>query len=159
MSNDFSLPAKENRSLDHIPGDLGLPLAGKTFSLLSDPLSFARKRYAQYGMVIKGRNIYSTAVAMHGPDAAQFVLQDKKSVFSSQAGWWPNLGKLFPNSLMLQDFAEHKLNRKIMQEAFRRDAMERYFKTMQTFFDQEVAVWMQRETIHVYQVSNNYFYA
>lgn len=143
-------PFTPSRALEHLPGDLGWPFVGSTFRAMRDPVGLARERFRQYGPVYKARSVYMTSISLLGPDAAQHVLQDKGQLFSSQGGWKPNLGSLFPNSLMLQDFGEHRMHRQIMLDAFKRPAVERYAQIMDRKFASTCAQWGAQGRIDVY---------
>lgn len=140
----------QHAALSHIPGDLGWPWIGHTFRAARDPVGLARERFAQYGPIYKSRTIFATAVALLGPDAAQTVLLDKAHIFSSKEGWRPNLGRLFPNALMLQDFDEHRVHRQIMLDAFKRSALSHYAGIMDRRFHARVQDWCQQGHLEVY---------
>jgi cytochrome P450 len=146
-----------SKSLSHIPGNLGLPFIGSTVRAMRDPIGLVRDKYKKFGMVYKARSVYMTSVSMLGPDAAQFVLQNKDRIFSNTMGWKPNLGLLFPNSLMLQDFDEHKAHRQIMLDAFKRPAIERYASLMSAEYQREIERWGDGGPIDIYARIKNLF--
>ncbi len=61
-------------------------------------------------------------VIVSGPDATQHVLTNKDKAFS-QDGWTYLIDKFFHRGLMLMSFDEHRMHRRIMQEAFTRDRL------------------------------------
>lgn len=132
---------RENRDLDHLPGDYGLPVFGRTFSLLADPLGAMKTMYERYGEVSRSGAFFQRGVNLAGPDANQLVLQDRDKNFSSRMGWDSALGLLFPRGLMLRDFDDHRFHRRIMQEAFRKDALASYMDMMHPVIEKGVAEW------------------
>jgi hypothetical protein len=49
-----------------------------------------------------------------GTAANEFVLLDQAQLFSAKDGWHPLIERLFPGSLLVFDFEEHRLNRKVL---------------------------------------------
>ena len=95
-------PPKRN-SLTHIPGDEGWPIVGKTLQVLADPKGFVEKSAAQHGLCYRSHTFGETNVVLLGPEANELVLFDQARQFSSEHGWGPILGLLFPHGLMLRD--------------------------------------------------------
>ena len=63
---------------------------------------------------------------MLGPEANELVFLDPQKQFSSALGWGIVLDKLFPRGLMLLDFDEHRLHRRVLSVAFKADPMRSY---------------------------------
>lgn len=116
--------------LTPIPGDGGLPLVGHTLHTIASPLKFARNRYDQYGEISWGRMFGVKMVSMLGPDANQFVFQNKGDLFSNNQGWDFFIGNFFHRGIMLLDFEEHRHHRRIMQNAFKKPVLVEYLKEM-----------------------------
>jgi diguanylate cyclase (GGDEF)-like protein len=74
-------------------------------------------------------------------EAAETLLFDRDHNFSSELGWWPTLGPFFPGGLMLRDFDEHRLHRRLLQSAFRRAALDRYVAATLPEVEAAVARW------------------
>ena len=121
--------AAAKRRLAHIPGDGGWPLFGTSVEFVRDPIGFHERRLAAHGPVYKTRNFGRWAVALHGADALERVLMDRERNFSSEKGW-ALLSRLFPGGLMLRDFDNHRLHRRIMQTAFKPKALADYTARM-----------------------------
>ena len=115
--------------LAHIPGGGGLPLLGTTLAFVADPYGFHERRLAAHGPVYKTRSFGRWAVALQGADALEYALMDRERNFSSERGW-ALLGRLFPGGLMLRDFDDHRLHRRIMQAAFKPRALADYVSRM-----------------------------
>lgn len=131
----------ETTELPQLPGDIGMPILGHTLALLRDPGQVIADMHARFGRVYHSRGFFRVVVTLLGPDANQFVLLDKERNFSSYHGWAPILDRLFPNGLMLRDFDDHLFHRRIMQAAFRREALERYVVTLDSGIRQAIPTW------------------
>lgn len=141
---------RENRRLDHLPGSYGLPLFGRTFKALRDPLDNIRTLYDAYGPVCKTSVFFQKSVNLFGPEANEFVLRDRERNFSSRYGWDRALGQLFPRGLMLRDFDDHRFHRRIMQEAFRKEALAGYVDMMNPGIEAGIADWGNNNTLNFY---------
>jgi cytochrome P450 len=124
-----------------VPGDLGRPVVGHTldFLLRTQPLmdDLRVKHGPNFRLHLAGRPV----VIIGGPDAVREVLLDREKNFSSELGWKKSIGKLFARGLMLKDFDEHRSDRRIMQMAFRHDAMRGYVDTMVGHINTAVGSW------------------
>jgi cytochrome P450 len=99
------------------PGTMGLPLLGNTVPLVLNPLEFARRRTARYGLVWKTRFFNVPTVALIGAEAQRFVLQERHQNFSWKEGY--SVGyDLFGDGLMWLDGPPHDEQRRAMQPAF-----------------------------------------
>lgn len=136
--------ARSRVDLSHIPGEDGWPVLGQTLQFLFNPVTMPQRLYAQYGEISRGNVMFETAVHLLGPDANQFVLADREGNFSAYRGWTPILGDLFPRGLMLRDGADHRSHRRIMQSAFRKDALADDLAIMQPLIAERLAAWPQR---------------
>ena len=137
-----SIPARPKRnSLTHIPGDEGWPLIGKTLEVLADPKGQAERASAKYGLIYRSRTFGETNIVMLGPEANELVLFDQAKLFSSELGWGPILGRLFPRGLMLLDFDEHRLHRRALSVAFKSGPMKSYLAKLDTGIAARVAQW------------------
>ena len=105
-------------------GDAGAPLIGHTFELMHYGPEFHLRRQQSYGPVSWVSAFGQRIVVLSGPDAAQSALVNGDKAFS-QDGWAYFIGRFFPRGLMLMDFGEHHLHRRIMQDAFRRERVGR----------------------------------
>ena len=122
-----------------IPLVKGLPLVGNLPKFLRDPLANAQS-LAVFGNVVRSRTFFES-VTLLGPDANQFVLHDREGNFSNRGGWAYWIDAVFPGAIMALDDPQHKLQRRIMQGAFKRSAMERYVGDMGPVIEQVLATW------------------
>jgi len=132
---------RENRKLNHLPGSYGWPIFGRTFGFLMDPLGMMHRMYERYGNVSRSSAFFQRGVNLVGPDANQLLLQDRDKIFSSRMGWDSALGLLFPRGLMLRDFDDHRFHRRIMQEAFRKEALASYIEMMNPVIEAGLRDW------------------
>ena len=137
------LPRFPQRKLDHIPGSYGLPLFGQTFEFLRDFQGLVNRGAKEYGPVFKGSIFFQRGLTLLGPEANEFVLRDQAHVFSSRAAWNPMLEKLFTNGLMMRDFADHKLHRRLLQQAFKKPALTSYMTSMNPHIASGIQSWPQ----------------
>lgn len=104
----------------------------------------------QYGPVCRSRFLGQDFVNLSGADALQMVLLDRGKNFSSQWGWDHSIGRLFTRGLMLLDFEEHRYHRRIMQAAFRREALEHYMRSMNAVVAASLPSWDSRPDFKFY---------
>lgn len=141
------------KNIAHIPGDYGLPVVGYTFEFLKDFQGLIKRKADQYGEVYRYSALFQNVINLMGPDANEFVLKDSDHNFSSKLAWDTVLEKIFPNGLMLRDFENHKLHRKILQAAFKKEAMVGYVDKMNAGLARGVETWpVGREFLFFYQI-------
>ncbi len=145
------LPRQRKGTLDHIPGNYGLPFFGNTFKLLADPIAFSETMAARYGPVYRNRALGGTGVNLLGPDANELVLFDRDKIFSSEQGWGPVLNLLFPRGLMLMDFDKHRADRKTLSVAFKPEPMRHYATELDAGIEAAIGGWAG-QTLRFYDV-------
>jgi len=109
--------------------------------MLGDPVDVAVDQYARFGPVSWTRAFGQTTVLAVGPDALRSIFTDSTNAYSNGEAWEFYIGKFFPRGLMLLDFAEHRYHRGVMQAAFKRPVMERYFARMQPTLRRAIESW------------------
>lgn len=135
------LAKKATRQLDHIPGDYGLPLIGYTREFFTDLPGLIDRKAAQYGPVHKSATVFQRGINLLGPEANQFILNDKERNFSSKSAWDVILDRLFPNGLMLRDFDDHRFHRRILQDAFKKPVLAQYADRMNAVVSDGIERW------------------
>lgn len=133
-----------NRRLNHIPGDRGLPLLGHILPVNRDIYRFLNDRVSQYGQLSRMDLGPHHGVLVTHPDHLQQVFLDKEQSFSNTKGYDGNVAFMYPGSIILQDFAEHKATRRVFQSAFKRDALAGYVETMSPTVVDNIADWAQQ---------------
>ena len=136
--------------LKSIPGDPGLPMVGYTFHSMMDPIGFTNKRYQKYGEISWSNLFGIKMVAMLGPDANQFVFQNRGDLFSNNQGWDFFIGKFFHRGIMLLDFEEHRHHRRIMQNAFKKPVLVEYLNEMDDPIQNGIQRWLPQDDFHVF---------
>ncbi len=136
-------PPKRN-SLKHIPGDEGWPIIGKTLEVLADPKGYIEKNASKYGPVYRSHMFGETSIVLLGPEANELVMFDHAKQFSSEHGWGRILGRLFPRGLMLRDFDEHRIHRKVLSVAFKSGPMKSYLVELDKGIAARVARWKRQ---------------
>lgn len=132
-----------------IPGDSGWPLVGSSFQLLRDTPSFVHQRYERYGEVSWYSAFGQKFIMLLGPDANQFVFQNRGDVFASSA-WEYFLARFFHRGLMLLDFAEHKMHRRIMLEAFSNSALREYLGVLTPRIAAGLGAWQPGPRVRIF---------
>ena len=142
-STDYlQLPRMPTSRLHHIPGDSGqLPILGDTLPFLKDYLGLVQRKSAKYGLVFRSNALLQNTVALLGPEHNELVLKNSDKIFSNKLAWDPLLDRLFPDGLMLRDFDEHRFHRKILQGAFKKEALAGYLDVMLPRLEQGVAAF------------------
>jgi cytochrome P450 len=135
----LAVPPAES-TLEPVPGNKGFPLVGSTFSFMLGGPDFTRRVYDQYGPVTWIKSLGLDLVMALGPDATQSVLVNADKAYS-QSGWEWFIGPFFRRGLMLLDFDEHLLHRRIMQEAFTRPRLTGYLERTDELVSKDVAGW------------------
>ena len=137
-------------ALAHIPGDEGFPFVGHTLAIVADYRGFVERRVQRYGMVHRGRAFGHANVTMLGPEANELVFLDPQKQFSSALGWGIVLDKLFPRGLMLLDFDEHRVHRRVLSVAFKADPMRSYLAGLNAGIAKGLAQWPRRRGFKFY---------
>jgi cytochrome P450 len=126
--------------LKPVLGDDGLPLVGRMVDMMRFGIAYGLRRHELYGQVSWTRAFGRRIVALSGPDATQVALVNKDKAFS-QEGWNYFIERFFTRGLMLMDFGEHHLHRRIMQQAFTRPRLAGYVQQMGPALRGGVAAW------------------
>lgn len=125
--------------LDHVPGSLGLPVLGQTLRFARDTRGLMEERRSRHGDVFRVRVLGVPTVVFCSPEATRTIYLDRDDNFSSTIGWAPTIGDLFHRGLMLRDFEDHRFHRRVMQQAFRRDALAGYVDGVHRVVDRHLA--------------------
>jgi cytochrome P450 len=147
---DYIRHPDNKRLPPEIPGSYGLPLVGDTFRFVIDPYRVLHERYQRYGPVSRISLTFQKSVLGLGPEYIQQLVLDSDQSFSARMGYDAPLGDFFAGGLLMRDFGEHKFHRRIMQTAFKTDAMRRYVDQMHPIIDTQVAAWREERNFHFY---------
>lgn len=136
--------------LDHIPGSDGWPIIGHTFTYLRNQEGYSRTMVERYGPVYRSNAFLQRSVSTVSPDAVQLLLRDPEKIFSSKLGWHHLIGRFFKRGLMLRDFDDHRMHRRIMQKAFTKSALKSYLTLMNPVIEEGVAAWGKTPKMRFY---------
>jgi len=131
-----------------VMGEPGLPVLGKTLDFLRHGMAFTGHYRDKYGDVFWSNSFGRKSVWVMSPEGAKEVLATRAKSFS-QAGWRFFIDAFFNRGLMLLDGDEHKLHRRIMQEAFTRPRLEEYTATFAELIAKEIANWPVNEPMRL----------
>lgn len=123
---------------DHVPGDLGPPVIGHTLQFVHDARRLVHRLMAEHGELFKVRVFGHPVVVVGEADAVRAVFLDRNQTFSNWLGWHHSIGELFAGGLMLRDGEEHRRHRRIMQSAFRPEAIQGYCARMNPIIEQQL---------------------
>ncbi len=141
---------KDNHRLNHIPGSYGTPLIGDTFKLLEDPFGLFDRTYRECGPISKKSMTFQKMVMALGPEYIKLLTLDPEQVFSPRMGYDAALGDFFRGGLLMRDFGEHKIHRRIMQGAFKTSSMRNYVGQMHPIIETSLKRWSQDKDFHFY---------
>jgi cytochrome P450 len=142
-------PAPSGTALSPILGDAGTPLVGHLPEMMRFGPEYSRRLHRQYGPVCWQRAFGRRFVVLSGPDATQIALVNKDKAFSQEA-WKFLMGKFFDGGVMLKDFEEHHLHRRILQQAFTRDRLSGYVGEFGPIVRDGVGAWSAKTESPLY---------
>ena len=146
-----SLPVRPTEQVPPgLTGSKGAPFFGHTLSFLKDARELVWSEAREHGLDFRLRMFGLPLVVVGHPDQVKTVLMDRDKNFSSKLGWHNAIGELFARGLMLRDFEEHRTHRKIMQIAFRADAMRGYLDMMNPIIEGGLDQWAARPEFRFY---------
>lgn len=135
--------------LKAVRGDAGLPLLGHTLDYIRFGSDFTRDLYQRYGPVSWMGAFGTRMVVIAGPEATQQAMTAQAKAFS-QDGWTYLIDAFFHRGLMLMSFDEHKMHRRIMQEAFTRPRLTNYTQKVSPTVRTAIAAWPTDTATRVY---------
>ncbi|MFI9385906.1 cytochrome P450 [Kutzneria sp. NPDC052558] len=139
--------------LKPVMGDPGLPFIGHALGALYDMLEFGRRRYATYGPVSWGVMLGAKVVWVIGPEGTELLAANRDKAFANQGGYEYFIGPFLHRGLMLMDFEEHRLHRRIMQEAFARPRLANYLDAMNPRIARELDGWRPGRRFALYDAA------
>ena len=144
------LSRPDNTRLSHIPGDYGLPYLGCMIPLISDPATLTQSYYDRFGPVCRTQTTGQKMIWALGPDYNRDITVDSQQVFSARMGYDGMLGDFFAGGLLVKDFGEHRLQRRIMQTAFTVDSLRQHLIQIQDRVEHTVPDWGREADFHYY---------
>ena len=150
-SIDLSYKKKPfNRDLSAIPGKYGLPVIGRTYKLLTDLHGLLDEHYHAYGSISRVRFIGHKTLLCLGPEVNKQIYLDTENNFSAEMGYRENLGEFYGGGLLMRDFADHKLHRRLFQTAFKTEAMSHYTAVINPVLEENLQRWSSMQDFHFF---------
>ena len=140
-----ALPRRPNEKLDHIPGPKGLPLIGSSIDIIKDAPAFTQRLFHKHGPVFKARGFGSTSVNFCDVESARMILLNKDKNFSSELGW-ARVAGLLRTGILLRDFSDHRVHRRVLQQAFKRPVLTHYADQLNNQLKQGIETWPKQES-------------
>jgi len=150
MADGSQTGATALKPYTEIPLIKGLPWIGTSLDFLRDQRGATRKAFERHGPIYRNRALFREQLVLLGPEANEFVFMDRGRALSSRLGWGAYLDRLFPRSLMLMDFDEHRAHRKIMSQPFKTGPMRAYADRLNAVFAPVLADWTGSGTFRFY---------
>ncbi|KAL1533491.1 abscisic acid 8'-hydroxylase 3-like [Salvia divinorum] len=146
------------KAMDSIPGTLGWPVIGESFSFLStfsNPagiFSFMQERQQRYGKVFKSYVLGRYTVFMTGREASKILLTGKDGLVSLNL-FYTGKQVLGPTSLLTQSGEAHKRLRRLIGEPLSMDALRKYFPFINALAMETLDHWSNRKILVLEETS------
>ena len=122
------------------PGRGGLPLLGETLAFAKNPFRFLDERLAAHGRIFRTNVLGRKTVVVAGPEAAGRFIDG--SVVMREGSMPPHVQELFGGrSLPLLDGDVHAARKRIVLQAFTREAMAAYLPVIESTIERYFAAW------------------
>ncbi|XP_027148924.1 abscisic acid 8'-hydroxylase 3-like [Coffea eugenioides] len=146
------------REMAAIPGRLGWPIVGETFSFITEFSSaagihsFIRKRQQRYGKVFKTSVLGRLTVFMTGSEASKILLTGKDGMVSLNLSY-AGRQVLGPTSLLHQNGEAHKRLRRLIAEPLSINGLKKYFQFIDNLAIDTLDKWHGREILVLEEAS------
>lgn len=150
-----------SKEMGDIPGTMGWPVVGETFSFISDfsspagILSFMRDRQRRFGKVFKTYVLGRVTVFMTGRDAAKILLSSGKDGVVSLNLFYTGKQVLGPTSLLTTNGDEHRKLRRLIGEPLSVDALKKYLGFINDLAVQTLDTWHGRSRVLVLEEASS----
>ncbi len=139
-----------SKNIDHLPGNKGLPVVGEILNISKEGVKYFENRKEKYGEVYKFRMPTGMVVGFLGEKAAITLLKNHGNIVNIGNATKDLLGPIYPNSIMLMDGEQHKKDRSILMQAFKRKALSEYITKMPKILEQTLEEIRDKKNIKVY---------
>ncbi|NRB39445.1 MAG: cytochrome P450 [Pseudomonadales bacterium] len=139
-----------NKDLSAIAGEDGLPLLGTTLELIKTPYALVDRLYKTYGPVARSRILTQPYLMVSGADINQMIFLDSDKNFSAAMGYKESLAQFYSGGLLVRDFDDHKMHRRIFQTAFKNDTLSSYAEVMNGVMKKNIDCWGQQQDFHFF---------
>ncbi|XP_057446108.1 abscisic acid 8'-hydroxylase 3-like isoform X2 [Lotus japonicus] len=146
------------KELGGIPGSLGWPIVGESFSFISNfsspsgIFSFMETRQKRYGKVFKSFVLGRFTVFMTGREASKILLTGKDGLVSLNL-FYTGQQVLGPASLLQTTGEAHKRIRRLIAEPLSLDGLKKYFHFINTQAIETLDQWQGRKVLVLEEAS------
>ncbi|XP_076916573.1 abscisic acid 8'-hydroxylase 3-like [Bidens hawaiensis] len=146
------------KEMETIPGSLGWPLIGESFSFISEfsspagIFSFMNKRQQRYGKVFKSYVLGRYMVFTTGREASKMLLTGKDGMVSLNL-FTTGQKVLGPNSLLQMNGEDHKRLRRLIAEPLSIDGLKKYLHFINELAVQMFDEWPARKVLVLEEAS------
>ena len=127
------------------------PIVGHSIQFNYDALALIQRLQESKGDVFQLNILNEDVLLFLTPSATKQIFLDPDDNFSSKHGWEFSIGPTFENGLMLRDFDDHKYHRSLLQNSFRRDALDKYINIIQPRIDSWIEEVKQNREFYLYK--------
>ena len=127
------------------------PVVGHSIQFNYDALALIQRLQKSKGDVFQLNILNEDVLLFLTPSATKQIFLDPDDNFSSKHGWEFSIGPTFENGLMLRDFDDHKYHRSLLQNSFRRDALDKYIHIIQPRIDSWIEEVKQKKEFYLYK--------
>ena len=127
------------------------PVVGHSIQFNYDALALIQRLQESKGDVFQLNILNEDVLLFLTPSATKKIFLDPDDNFSSKHGWKFSIGPTFENGLMLRDFDDHKYHRSLLQNSFRRDALDKYIHIIQPRIDSWIEEVKQKKEFYLYK--------
>ena len=127
------------------------PVVGHSIQFNYDALALIQRLQESRGDVFQLNILNEDVLLFLTPSATKQIFLDPDDNFSSKHGWEFSIGPTFENGLMLRDLDDHKYHRSLLQNSFRRDALDKYIHIIQPRIDSWIEEVKQKREFYLYK--------
>jgi cytochrome P450 len=102
---------------------------------LNDATHFLEQQRLKHGHIYRCQLFGFEILRMQDTEVTGLILKNSHEIVSAEQGWAVVLDDIFPNGLLSKDGKHHLYHRRIMQHAFKKEAMLAYFE--------EIKIWSE----------------
>ncbi|CAI0625602.1 unnamed protein product [Linum tenue] len=149
------------KEMEAIPGSLGLPVVGESFSFISafsSPsgiFNFMKERQERYGKVFKSYVLGRFTVFMTGREASKILLTGKDGMVSLNL-FYTGQQVLGPTSLLQTTGDAHKRLRRLIAEPLSVDGLKKYFNFISTLALDTLEQWPAKKKVLVLEEASTF---
>ncbi|KAI9098404.1 hypothetical protein K1719_025029 [Acacia pycnantha] len=150
--------SRSPKEMEGIPGSLGWPIVGESFSFISDFSSpsgifnFMNTRQQRFGKVFKSFVLGRFTVFMTGREASKILLTGKDGLVSLNL-FYTGQQVLGPTSLLQTSGEAHKRLRRLIAEPLSVDGLKKYFHFINTQAKETLDQWSGRKVLALEEAS------